>query len=76
MQTPTIRMILEEHRALATALRALRAAADHGASPDFDRLRAMLFYLDDVPARVHHVTESELLFPRIRERCPALRPAA
>ena len=74
MQTPTIRLILEEHRALATVLRALRVAADHGGSPDFDRLRAMLFYLDDVPARVHHVTESEFLFPRIRERCPALRP--
>lgn len=74
MQTPTIRLILEDHRALATVLRALRAAADQGGRPDFDRLRAMLFYLDDVPARVHHVTENELLFPRIRERCPALRP--
>jgi hemerythrin-like domain-containing protein len=74
MQTPTIRLILDEHRALATVLCALRAVADHGGPPDFDRLRAMLFYLDDVPARVHHVTESELLFPRIRERCPALRP--
>jgi hemerythrin-like domain-containing protein len=34
----------------------------------------MLFYLDEMPARVHHASESELLFPRIRERCPALRP--
>jgi hemerythrin-like domain-containing protein len=73
-----IQLILEEHRALATVLVALRQTVDAccgcGASPDFDGLRAMLFYLDEVPARVHHATESELLFPRIRERCPALRP--
>src|SRR6516225_4582072 len=74
----TIQLILEEHRALATVLLALRQAVDaccsSGAIPDFEGLRAMLFYLDEVPARVHHTTESELLFPRIRERCPALRP--
>lgn len=70
-----IQLILEEHRALATVLLALRQAVDAcGATPDFEGLRAMLFYLDEVPARVHHATESELLFPRIRERCPALRP--
>lgn len=69
-----IQLILEEHRALATVLRALRHAVDTGGACDFERLRAMLFYLDEVPARVHHATESELLFPRIRERCPALRP--
>ena len=78
MQTPAIRLILEEHRALTTVLRALRPATERAgrprAEPDFDQLRAMLFYLDDVPARLHHASESELLFPRIRERCPALRP--
>nr|ART90220.1 hemerythrin HHE cation binding region [uncultured bacterium] len=37
-------------------------------------MRAMLAYLDEMPARLHHASESELLFPRIRERCPALRP--
>lgn len=73
-----IQRIVEEHAALATVMRTLQAtvAAAHqaGAQPDFERLRAMLFYLDEVPARVHHANESELLFPRIRERCPALRP--
>ena len=29
---------------------------------------------DDVPAQLHHASESEVLFPRIRARCPALRP--
>ena len=74
----TIQLILEEHRALATVLLALRQTVDAccgcSATPDFEGLRAMLFYLDEVPARVHHAKESELLFPRIRERCPALRP--
>jgi hemerythrin-like domain-containing protein len=78
MPPPAIQLILQEHRALATVLLTLRGAVDAacktGATPDYDGLRTMLFYLDEVPARVHHATESELLFPRIRERCPALRP--
>jgi hemerythrin-like domain-containing protein len=74
MQTPAIRLILEEYAAMATVLRALRATVQSAERPDFDDLRAMLFYLDDVPMRAHHADESELLFPRIRERCPALRP--
>jgi len=74
MQAPVIGLILEQHAALATVLLALRTAVESTGEPDFDDLRAMLFYLDDVPARAHHADESELLFPRIRERCPALRP--
>jgi hemerythrin-like domain-containing protein len=77
-QPRAIQLITEEHRALATVMRALQAAVSaarkSGQAPDFDGLRAMLFYLDEMPARVHHATESALLFPRIRERCPALRP--
>jgi hemerythrin-like domain-containing protein len=77
-QPRAIQLITEEHKALATVMRALQAAVGaarkSGRPPDFDGLRAMLFYLDEMPARVHHATESELLFPRIRERCPALRP--
>ena len=34
----------------------------------------MLFYMDEMPARLHHAAEEQLLFPRIRERCPPLRP--
>jgi hemerythrin-like domain-containing protein len=78
MQPPAIQLIVEDHQALAAVLRALRDAVERtgksGRAPDFDELRAMLFYLDEMPARVHHASESELLFPRIRERCPALRP--
>jgi hemerythrin-like domain-containing protein len=68
-------LILDDHAALGTVLHALRAAVDPpGRKPEFDELRAMLFYLDEMPARMHHAGESELLFPRIRERCPALQP--
>jgi len=40
--------------------------------PDFGLLRAMLFYVDEFPERVHHRKEDELLFPRLRARCPEL----
>ncbi|VTU27248.1 hemerythrin domain-containing protein [Variovorax sp. PBL-E5] len=73
-----VQLIREDHEALATVLGALRNAVERvgrsGQAPDFDELRAMLFYLDEMPARMHHASESELLFPKIRERCPALHP--
>lgn len=73
-----LRLIVQEHRALGAVLRALDAqiAQAHrpGAQPDFAAMRAMLFYMNEVPARVHHSSESELLFPCIRKRCPALSP--
>ena len=31
-------------------------------------LRAMLFCVDEFPERLYHSKESQLLFPRIRER--------
>jgi hemerythrin-like domain-containing protein len=78
MQPAAIELILRDHNALAAVLHALRQAVDRavkpGAMPDFEALRAMLFYLDEVPGRVHHAAESALLFPLIRERCPALHP--
>lgn len=78
MQHPALKIIVDEHAVMACVLRALREAATsvHGAtaSPDFESLRAMLFYMDEMPARLHHRAEEELLFPRIRERCPALHP--
>ena len=42
--------------------------------PDFEVLRAMLFYVDEFPERLHHRKESELLFPRLLQRCPELAP--
>jgi hemerythrin-like domain-containing protein len=78
MQPDAVALILQDHQALAAVLRALREAVERaakpGAAPDFEALRTMLFYLDEMPGRVHHAAESGLLFPRIRERCPALHP--
>jgi hemerythrin-like domain-containing protein len=78
MQHPALKIILDEHVALSRVLRALREivvnARRPGVPPDFERLRTLLFYLDEMPARLHHTAEEQVLFPRIRERCPALRP--
>jgi hemerythrin-like domain-containing protein len=78
MPPPAVRLIHEQHRALAAVLCSLRdtvgAAGKSGVAPDFEQLRLMLFYMDEMPARLHHAIEGELLFPRIRERCPPLRP--
>ncbi|HET9646137.1 MAG TPA: hemerythrin domain-containing protein, partial [Burkholderiaceae bacterium] len=72
-----LKVIREEHAALAAMLRSLPMLVSvgrrSGAKPEFDVLRAMLFYVDEFPERLHHPKESELLFPRVRERCPELR---
>lgn len=78
IQPTAVQLILQDHQALATVIRTLQQSVDNArrapGGPDFESLRAMLFYLDEMPARAHHANESGLLFPRIRERCPALRP--
>ena len=78
MQHSALKIILDEHVALSRVLRALREtvanARGPGVPPDFERLRTLLFYMDEMPARLHHTAEEQVLFPRIRERCPALRP--
>jgi hemerythrin-like domain-containing protein len=78
MTIRTLEIIRDEHQALAAMLRSLSMllahARRHGAPPDFDVLRAMLFYIDEFPERLHHTKESELLFPLLRERAPELAP--
>ncbi len=74
MHHPALTIIREEHNALAAMLRSLSMLlAEYrrkGQLPDFSVLRAMLFYVDEFPERLHHTKESELLFPKVRERCP------
>jgi len=78
MTIRTLDILRDEHQALAAMLRSLSMmlahARRHGALPDFDVLRAMLFYIDEFPERRHHPQESQLLFPLLRERAPALAP--
>lgn len=72
MSHAALRIIHDEHAALAAMLRSIpMLLAQHrrqGTLPDFATLRAMLFYMDEFPEQRHHRKESELLFPRLRER--------
>jgi hemerythrin-like domain-containing protein len=69
-------VIRDEHQALAAMLRSLSMLLQHARRenqlPPFDVLRAMMFYIDEFPERLHHTKESELLFPRLRRRAPEM----
>ncbi|MEO8309577.1 MAG: hemerythrin domain-containing protein [Caldimonas sp.] len=73
---PTIRIIRDEHSTLSAVLRSigllLSESRRHGVMPDFQVLRAMLFYIDEFPERVHHTKETSLLFPALRARSDEL----
>lgn len=77
MAHTTMKVIRDEHAALAAMLRTLSMLlAQHRRErtlPDFHALRAMLFYIDEFPERLHHTKESHLLFPRLRERSEQAR---
>lgn len=77
MTHATLRIIREEHKALAAMLRSiLLLLAQHRRQrtvPDFAALRAMLFYVDEFPEKRHHYKEGELLFPKLRARTPLAR---
>ena len=77
MEAESLRIIRDEHRAIASVLRTMNLLlADHrqrGTLPDFAILRAMLFYLDEYPERLHHPNESNLLFPMVRKRSEEAR---
>lgn len=74
MSHPCLTIIRDEHGALSAMLRSLSMLLAehrrHGSLPDFSVLRAMLFYVDEFPEKLHHTKETELLFPKIRARCP------
>jgi hemerythrin-like domain-containing protein len=73
----TLRILHEEHAAVAAMLRSILLLLAHhrqqGSLPDFAALRAMLFYVDEFPEKRHHRKESELLFPKLRARSPLAR---
>lgn len=77
MTHDAVRIILQEHAALAAMLRSILMLLEQhrsaGTLPDFGLLRAMLFYVDEFPEQRHHRKESELLFPRLRARTPLSR---
>lgn len=73
-----LHIIREEHRALAAVLRSLAIMIDRPpeekAERFFGTLRAMLFYIDEFPERLHHRNESTLFFPKMVQRSPDLLP--
>jgi hemerythrin-like domain-containing protein len=77
MTHPAIRIIREEHKALASVmsamLRLLDESRQEGTRPDFALLRSMVFYIDEFPQRRHHTKETELFFPKLRARSPLMR---
>jgi len=73
---PTLRIIRDEHGVLSAVLRSisllLSESSRRGVKLDYMVLRAMLFYIDEFPERVHHPKESSLLFPKLRARSSAV----
>jgi hemerythrin-like domain-containing protein len=70
----SIRIIRDEHVTVVAMLRSLGLMVERGPGNEpenfFDVLRAILFYIDEFPTRLHHPKESDLLFPRIARMAP------
>jgi hemerythrin-like domain-containing protein len=75
MTHEAIRIIHEEHLAISAMLQTLHLVSTRlkaGASAqEFDLMRAMLFYLDEFPEKLHHRKETEVLFRKLRAAAPA-----
>lgn len=63
-------LLRDEHRSLAAVLHALLAQVDLPA-PDPALLRALVFYIDQFPERLHHPKEDAYLFAALRRRTRA-----
>ncbi len=74
MTPSSLRIIHEEHSSLAAMLRSLLLMIERGISDEperfFDVVRAMLFYIDEFPEKLHHPKESDLLFPKVVRVAP------
>jgi len=78
MRHEALRVIRDEHATLAAMLQSLMQMVKRGPDPEgkdqhelyFDVLRAMLFYIDEFPEKMHHPKESDLLFPRVARAAP------
>jgi hemerythrin-like domain-containing protein len=74
MDHTALRIIRDEHAALSAMLRSMLMLIDRGPADEpetfFNVLRAMLFYIDEFPERLHHPKESDLLFPKVVRVAP------
>jgi hemerythrin-like domain-containing protein len=73
-----LHIIRDEHAALSSLLQSILLMIERGPGDQperfFDVMRAMLFYIDEFPERLHHPKESDLLFPRLARAAPELLP--
>jgi len=74
MKHTSLQIIRDEHSSLAAMLQSMRRLVDMGPEDEperyFDVLRAMLFYIDEFPERLHHPKETALLFPQVAASAP------
>ena len=72
MNHASLRIINDEHSSLAAMLQSMRMMIERGPDDEpelfFDILRAMLFYVDEVPEKQHHKKETVLFFPLVARR--------
>src|SRR6202171_5246810 len=73
-----IRVIVNEHRALAAVLHGMlylvHKIRDHDDKPDFNLFGAMIYYIDSFPERFHHPKEDQYLYRFLRMRHPEAVP--
>ncbi|MDQ3059821.1 MAG: hemerythrin domain-containing protein [Pseudomonadota bacterium] len=79
MKHTSLQIIRDEHSSLAAMLRSMQRMVERGPDENpsafFDVMRAMLFYIDEFPERLHHPKESNLLFPHLLRASPAVMEA-
>ena len=78
MPRNALQILRDEHMAVTAVLRSLLQMLGRGPedAPErfFDVLRAMLFYIDEFPERLHHPKESDLLFSKLVRLAPEVMP--
>src|SRR5690349_10986166 len=74
----TVRVLYDEHRSLAAVLHWLlalvRACKDPKVRREPEVLRALIYYIDAFPERMHHPKEDDFLFSRLAARSPEAIP--
>ena len=72
-----IGIIYDEHRSISAVLSGLKSLAlmarDGKLKPDFGVFRAMIYYIDAFPERMHHPKEDAYLFAHLLRRDPGAR---
>lgn len=73
MQPTAIRIIREEHTAIACVIHSLEYVVDkleEGGEPNFSLLQSIMEYIVEYPERYHHPKENRYLFETLRQRNP------